>query len=299
MTTTTRFAILEAPSVLGLFPRGNEEAPAALLRAGLAQALGGARVADAVEPPAWRPEQDPATGLRNGEAIAAYSAALADAVGELLDAGEFPVVLGGDCSILLGCLLAPRRAGRRAGLLFLDGHGDFWTPGPGTRGEAASSDLLLATGRGPALLADLEGLGPLVRDGDVAALGRRDGDEYPAHPSPPLPDAMLRLDLAAVRRLGAAKAGRRAAERLARPGLDGFWVHLDADVLDDGAMPAVDYRMPGGLAPEEVADILRAAAASGRALGLDATIYNPRRDPDGRAGRVLADCIALGLAGAR
>lgn len=47
--------------------------------------------------------------------------------GEVLDAGDVPIVLGGDCSILLGNLLALRRRGRH-GLLFIDGHADFYQP---------------------------------------------------------------------------------------------------------------------------------------------------------------------------
>lgn len=40
-------------------------------------------------------------------------------------------------------------------------------------GEVADMDLALATGRGPAILADLDGLGPLVADQDVVVLGYR------------------------------------------------------------------------------------------------------------------------------
>jgi hypothetical protein len=39
--------------------------------------------------------------------------------------------------------------------------------------------------------------------------------------------------------------------------VEGFWIHLDADVLDDEVMPAVDYRMPGGLPPDELAGVRR------------------------------------------
>jgi arginase family enzyme len=40
------------------------------------------------------------------------------------------------------------------------------------------------------------------------------------------------------------------------------WIHLDADVLSDDVMPAVDYRMPGGLQPDELTDALAVALAS-------------------------------------
>jgi arginase len=65
---------------------------------------------------------------------------------------------------------------------------------------------------------------------------------------------------------------------LSAPALDGFWVHLDADILDDAIMPAVDYRMPGGLSWDELAAVLRAAAASDRMVGIDITILTPWYD---------------------
>jgi arginase len=289
------FAIVEAPSVLGLFPSGVERLPDALLAAGLAKRLG-ARRAGRVEPPPFRPERDPETLLRNPRALAEYAEALADAVAVVLDGREFPVVLGGDCSILLGSLLALRRRGRY-GLLFLDGHADFYQPEAEPHGEAASMDLALATGRGPAVVADLEGRGPLVRDGDVVVFARRDAADADAHGSRRIEDTTIpRIELDEVRTAGVGSAAARAVARLSAPDLAGFWIHLDADVLDDGVMPAVDYRMPGGLGWEELAAVLRTAVESGRAAGIEVTIFNPALDPTGAIARALVDCLAKGLA---
>jgi arginase len=60
-------------------------------------------------------------------------------------------------------------------------------------------------------------------------------------------------------------------------------------------MPAVDYRMPDGLSWEELDAVLRQATASGHAVGLDVTIYNPRLDPDRNAGRKLVRAIVHAL----
>ncbi|MFF7891549.1 arginase family protein [Streptomyces sp. NPDC007907] len=282
--------IVEAPSVLGLRPTGVEELPEALLGAGLAEGLGAVR-AGRVEPPPYAPERDPVTGVLNGDGIAAYSVALADAVGEVLDAGGFPVVLGGDCSVLLGTLLALRRRDRH-GLLFLDGHSDFYQPSAEPAGEVASMELALVTGRGPRVLADLEGRGPLVRDEDVVALGFRDAEESAAYGMQPLPPALHALELHTVRALGAAEAARRAVRLLTGNGTGaGYWIHLDVDVLDDAVMPAVDYRQPDGLTWQDLETVLRTALFAGGAAGLTVTIFNPRLDPDGTLAHRLAACL--------
>ena len=289
-----RFAIVDAPSILGLKPTGVEGLPEALRRHGLVGRLG-AREAARLAPPPYVAARPLDTGTLNADGIARFSRALADAVGDVLSAGERPMVLGGDCSILLGSLLALRRRGRY-GLLFLDGHADFYQPEANPNGEAASMELAFATGRGPGILADLDGLGPLVRDEDVVAFGFRDHDEQRAYGSQPLAAGIHAIDLPMIRRIGIAAATTQAMRHLARPELEGIFVHVDADVLDDAIMPSVDYRQPGGLRASELSHVLRAAVDSGRLAGLDVTIYNPALDSDGEAGRRLADVLVDGLA---
>jgi arginase len=292
-----RYAVIEAPSVLGLFPRGVERLPDALLDAGLADALD-ARRAGRVDAPPYEPRRDPATGLLNPTGLRDYAHRLADTTGEVLDGGEVPVVLGGDCSILLGNLLALSRRGRH-GLLFLDGHADFYQPEAEPNGEAASMDLALATGRGPNVVADLDGRGALVRDEDVVVFGRRDAEEAEEAGSQGIEDtAVAVIDLATVRDRGVERSVGDALERVVRPELDGFWVHLDCDVLDDAVMPAVDYRLPGGLSWDELETILAAAIATGRAVGLEVTIFNPALDTGGVIIRTLVGRLGRALGNA-
>ena len=292
------FTIIEAPSHLGLKPGGVEHLPDALLDAGLARRLDARRHARLAVPP-YDARRDPDTRILNAARIRDFSVMLADIVGPVVARGSFPVVLGGDCSILLGNLLALRRSGRRYGLLFLDGHADFYQPEASPTGEAADMDLALGTGRGPALLADIEGLRPLVRDEDVAVLGHRDAAQAREYGSQPLPPAMFAQDLDTLRRVGAEEAARAAIEHLCGPrhagGIDGFWIHLDVDVLDDAIMPAVGYRMPGGLSWEELETILTAAMRSGRAAGINVTIFEPPLDKTGRIARELVNTLTRGL----
>jgi arginase len=293
----SQFAVIEAPSILGLRPTGVETLPDALIGAGLIARLG-ARHAGRVAPQTpYDFERDPATLTLNATGIASYSQALADVVGEVMDRSEFPVVLGGDCSILLGNLLALKRRGRY-GLLFMDGHADFYNPEANPNGEAASMELAFATGRGPDVLTNIEGRGPLVMDEDVVAFGLRDAEEQAAHGSQPLPPQMRTIDLPRIRARGVEVAGRDAVAHLTRDrGPDGgFWMHVDADVLDDAIMPAVDYRLRDGLSWEELTSVMRIATKSHRVVGLEVTIYNPKLDPDGAGARGLTNVISDALA---
>ena len=292
-----RYGVVQAPSGLGLRAAGVEGLGDALVRHGLARALG-ARIVAVVAPPPASGVRDPVSGVLNAREVVAYAVALADAVGVALDAGDVPLVLGGDCSVLLGGALALRRRGG-GGLLFLDGHADFYQPSAEPSGEAASMDLALVTGHGPPAVGDLEGRAPLIRAEDAVIMGFRDAEEQAQDGSQPLPGTLLALDLAAVREAGALAAAERAVAHLARPDApEHFWVHFDADVLDDAVMPAVDYRQPGGLSPDEVATVLAVAVATGRVAGVEVTIYNPALDPDGTARAALTGALLRGLGSA-
>lgn len=288
-----RYAILEAPSTLGLATDGVDQLPGRLLELGLAVEIG-ARRAGRLAVPAKDPIPDPETRTLNARAMAAWSPQLADAVAAILDRGEFPVILGGDCTILLGSMLVLRRRGRY-GLLFIDGNADFFQPEAEPNGEGASMDLAFATGHGPALLTDIEGRGPLVRSADTVAFGYRDHADQADYDSQPLPADLMVRDLPAIRRTGVERAAETAVAHLTREGLDGFFIHLDVDVLDDAIMPAVDFRIPGGLSWAELETALRIALASDRAVGIEIAIYNPKLDPDGSAGRGLVEVLARGL----
>lgn len=283
------WTLIEAPSVLGLTPSGVQDLPRALRAAGLETRLGISR-AVRVEPPPYDPRRDRDTGMLNTAGIREYTRRLADAVAIALDRGARPLVLGGDCSILLGNLLGLARRGRY-GLLFLDGHADFYQPDANVNGQAASSELAFATGRGPAALTRFDDHDRLITDDRVVALGLRDTMEAAEYGSQRIPRTLRTFDLSALRRIGIERAVSEAIEHL-DIGLDGIWIHLDADVLDDAIMPAVDYRLPGGLSWGEAASLLGAAFATGSIAGMDVTIFNPRLDPDGSLAQSMVDLLA-------
>ena len=107
------------------------------------------------------------------------------------------------------------------------------------------------------------------------------------------------FDLDRVRLLGIRETAEKAVAAILANNVRGFWIHCDADVLDDAVMPAVDFRMPGGLSGAELEEVIRVAMTSGRAAGLEVTVYNPKLDADRSAGRALLGAVVTGLTGQR
>ncbi|MFE2227203.1 arginase family protein [Streptomyces kronopolitis] len=292
-----RTVLIDAPSNLGLRPPAPGVVPGCYKLAGALRDQGllrrlGAREGGVVVPPRYDlGEWKEGNGDFHAAPLAAYTRTLAARVEAHVRGGDFPVVLGGDCSILLGAVLALRRLGRY-GVVHLDGHGDFRHPGntavSGPVGAAAGEGLAQITGRGQPDLTDLDGLGPYVRDEDLSVLGLRDADEA----RPELTGlGISHTPVGGIRRSGPERVAREVLTRFHRAPLDGFWIHLDADVLDPSVMPAVDSPDPGGLLPGELRALLRPLAASPRCAGVDVTVYDPDRDPEGAGAVLLAGLL--------
>jgi arginase len=291
-----QFTIIDAPSILGLRPTGVEHLPEALKAAGLMSELR-AEYGGRVSPLSYSSERDKLTLLLNPDSIRAFSLQLADTVAFVLHKKRFPLVLGGDCSILIGSLLALRRLGTY-GLFFIDGHADFYQPQASTTGEVADMDLAIVSGRGPNVLTNINGLKPLVRDQDIIVFGYRDAKQAASYGSQDVRDTKMHVfDLPYIRKTGTITAvASQAVEMMVNDELDGFWIHLDADVLDDSIMPAVDYRLGGGgLSFSELSELLKTVITSDRAVGMDITILNPLQDLDGSITRRFVSSLVQGL----
>ncbi|HEY7080524.1 MAG TPA: arginase family protein [Nitrososphaeraceae archaeon] len=291
----TRFTIIDAPSILGLKSTGVEDLPKALKKAGLNKKLG-AEYAGQVKPSSqYNPKRDYNTLLLNGEAIKEFSLDLSNTVLSILNKKQFPIVLGGDCSIVIGPLLTLRRNGRY-GLFFIDGHADFYQPEASITGEVADMDLAIVSGRGPDILTNIEGLKPYVRDEDIVLFGYRDAEQSSIYGSQDVRNSNINVfDLSDVKKLGIDTAASLAVKNLLKKELDGFWIHLDADVLDDVIMPAVDYRLAGGVSFSDLSELLRALISTKRALGMTITIFNPHLDLHGSIANEFVSSIVSGL----
>ena len=291
--------LILAPSNLGLRPPrpghqpGTWRAPQALMAAGLASALNARQVLPLGRPTYFFGAQ-PGTPIRNGRSIRAFSLLLADAVHDVLEKGGFPLVIGGDCSILLGGLCGLRLAGGR-GLVHVDGHSDFYQLGAHetSLGSAAGMDLALASGRGDPLVTNLPGAGPpLARDEDIVQIGERnapqDRDRIPGI-------RIMQITAEHALANGISAAAANAVAKLESGGIRRAWLHVDLDVLDQKVMPAVDSPGSPGLDFAQLSALVGALYRSGRIAGADFAIYDPELDPDRRYAHPIAQCIARAL----
>lgn len=284
--------VVDVPTNLGLRPPatgcvpGADKAPAALRAVGLHGSLlsRGWREGGVVLAGRYKPDHQP-DEIRNQAGILEHAARLAEALAAQVADGHRPLVLGGDCSTLLGCTLALRRRGRYA-LVHVDGHTDFRHPGNSTAvANLAGEDFAAACGLHHPRISDIDTLAPYIHPENVVQIGCRSNDENLAECRSRLGGVITAPEWTDDPR--AAAQDVRAV--VTRDELDGYWVHVDVDVLDPEYLPAVDSPDSGGVSPDALVDLLTQIWPG--CVGMTVGILDPDLDPDGRYARLVADVI--------
>lgn len=215
----------------------------------------------------------------------------------MLEAGHFPVFLGGDHSISIGTIAAvsayQQARGRRLGLIWFDAHGDFNTPDSTLSGNIHGMPLAVVTGEGhPDLLGIGEGQGPMVRPQDVALIGIRDIDG-------PEADRLRasKLNIYTMRDIDERGIKDVVQEALARVSAHTDAVHcsFDMDFVDPEVSPGVGTRASGGPDRREAHLAMELVADSKLVGSLDMVEVNPVFDERNRTSLFAVDLILSAL----
>ncbi len=217
-------------------------------------------------------------GIRSEAALVAMVADVEAAVREAWEAGDVPVLIGGDCPIVLGALRA-----LGGGLVFIDGHEDGWPPLEDQSGEAADSELGMALGLFDAPIP------PVVRADRVVVLGPRDAEEIDARGVHRIDDLVAFRDSKWL-----ASASDDELTAVLDPAGDEWWLHIDLDALSTASLSAVDYPQPGGLDWARLEHVVGVILNRPGCRGASIVIYNPELDEGAAAPRIAQFGRALG-----
>ena len=292
-TGINNIEIISAPSVLGLRSNGVELLGQKLLEHGLAEKIGTPLPVHHV--PTLNDqrsnERDAVTHCLNPVMIHEFSITLGKVVATAISKKHFALVLGGDCSILIGIMQGLKSRGDY-GLIFIDAHADFYEPEKSTTGEVADMDLAIVTGRGPEILTNINHGKPYVADERVIHIGQRDWEETKKYGSQDIRDTGIKyVSMQDIAQKSAADIMDELMHHVANIDTKKIWIHYDTDVLHDDINPAVDYRIPGGLSFEQSEFFVRRLFDTGRIAGMSVTIYNPLLDESGVIGKNIAASI--------
>jgi arginase len=262
---------------------GNQARASTVLReAGFAAAFAGRDVVDAgdLALPPGDPARAPGSGLMNERALVAQTRALREAVARSIRTGRFPVVYGGDCTSLLGSIGGLRDTLGDAALVFADGHEDTMPLDVVEDGEAANTEIALLIGLTGHFAPEALRQRPLEPDA-LAMVGQRDADWRLRFNVGSLRDRGVWLRDAGETAADPAAVGRQAVAHVTTRA-EGWWLHIDLDVLDPLEFAAQglpgDNGQPGGLSWPQLTQFALAAVETGGCRGLSLAIYDPDQD---------------------
>ena len=285
--------IISAPSILGLKPTGVQQLGESLLASGLAQKLHSHH--PVINVPTlnnvYVDQREQESNCLNAKAINDFSLTLSKTILYTVNKKHFAFVLGGDCSILLGIMPALKTKGTY-GIIFMDAHADFYEPEKSITGEVADMDLAIITGRGPEILANINDLKPYVKDENVIHIGQRDWEETKKYGSRDIRKTNIKcISLADIESRDINVTLNEALQHIHQSAAAGFWIHFDTDVLSDEINPAVDYRLPGGLAFPQSEALLKGFLSTGKITGISVAIFNPSLDKDGSISKNITESL--------
>jgi arginase len=295
--------LVGVPMDLGGNRRGVDMGPSGIRYAGLANKLaeigyrvrdrGNIRVADPDEGLATHTYQKmdltPRPRAHNVTEIVRASEELAKVVADIVKAGNFPVVLGGDHSMGMGTIAGLDRAGQRAGVIWIDAHGDINTPETTPSGNVHGMPLAVALGlAGDPFPAGLRG----TTDGTHAVLlAVRDID--PGEKDNIRKAGVTAITMADIDRMGMAAAMEKAIALAGRAGA--IHLSLDMDALDPREAPGVGTPVRGGLTYREAQLAMEMLAASGKLRSIEVAEVNPILDSNNATASLAVELVASAL----
>ena len=287
-----KIALIGAPSSAAAFGPGSEKAPAALRNAGLLEKLQsiGYEVADFGDCASRLfADDDEHKRARNLPEIVAALNDLKPRAELAIKSGALVLVLGGDCTQVIGLLAGARRYYKHINLLWLDRDADLNTPASTPSGRLDGMVLAGIIGKGSPELVRFWGEPPLIREPDTVIFGlvRLDPAEQEFLARSPMRHALA----ADIQSKGLPKAAQDALGQLHADTRE-FMLHLDVDIISQEEFPAVNVPGSGGLTFAEVQTSLEEFAKHKNLLGLDVAQYNPDRDPDGAGARKIVELLA-------
>jgi agmatinase len=208
---------------------------------------------------------------------------IADFVGRILDAGAFPILVGGDHSIPIPAMDAvSARVKGRVGYLHFDAHLDCQ---PDVAGERFTN----WSGVSRAVERDN------VDASNVAVVGIRGALNPPEQFRFVKEHGITMFTMREIARRGIADVVTEALDRVT-DGTDAFYITWDTDVIDASAMPGTDGPEPGGLTSAEA---LRAVELVGarKPIAMDIVELTPAYDPSGISTRLACYLIFNVLGG--
>lgn len=218
------------------------------------------------------------------EGVVNFCARLSHATKRAIEAGQFPIILGGDHSIAVGSWGGIAKAVGEIGLIWIDAHMDSHTYETSPSKAYHGMPLAALLGYGDAALVSI---GAKLNPKHVTIVGAR---SYEPEEEALLKRLGVRIFYADEVHKRGIKAVLEDAKAIAIQAKDGFGVSLDLDFFDPADAPGVGSPEPKGFMPDEFMAALP-VLLDPHLKGFEVVELNPHRDEKGKTARIASGIV--------
>ncbi|WP_318616104.1 arginase [Sporosarcina sp. YIM B06819] len=287
-------SIIGVPLDFGQSRRGVDMGPSAIRYAGAVGRIEaiGHQVSDEGDIPVGVVERkEPSDSkLKNLDEVIQANTALAVKVAEVVEAGRFPLVLGGDHSIAIGTLAGLSDKYSNLGVIWYDAHADLNTAETSPSGNIHGMPLAVSIGLGHESLVNLYSEKQKIKPENVIIIGARSVD--PGERQLIKEQGIKVYTMHEIDRDGMTAVMEDAIAYLRLRNVDGVHLSLDLDGLDPLYTPGVGTPVPGGISYRESHLAMEMLEDSGMITSAEFVEVNPILDEKNKT----AD-VAVGLMG--
>ncbi|UOR10569.1 arginase [Halobacillus amylolyticus] len=248
-----QLSIIGVPMDLGQMRRGVDMGPSAIRYAGVVERLENLKytiedLGNIDIPLPSKKDDNKLDNLRNLNEITEGSHRLAVAVDEVVEKGNFPLVLGGDHSIAMGTLAGLSKHYDNLGVIWYDAHGDLNTGDSSPSGNIHGMPLAVSLGIGHEKLTGILDYEPKIKPENIVIIGARSLDEGERVL---IKEKGIKVySMHEVDRMGMTQVVQESIAYL-KDHTDGVHLSLDLDGLDPDEAPGVGTPVMGGLSYRE------------------------------------------------
>ena len=276
--------ILEMPLDFGASRHGSDMGPSAIRLAGIKERLESLNHKTFEHGNIFQPTAQEYENIGNPKAkylepIVNACTKLAEEVEQIASQEEFPLILGGDHSIVLGSLAGmaatAKKTNKKLGVLYVDAHGDFNTAETSPTGNIHGECLAASAGLGLPELTNLYFEGQKVDPKNICFVGCRDLD----------PGEKILMKEAGVTVFTMSDIERQGFSEIIKKvklffltHVDLIHVSFDMDVLDPMFAPGTGIPLPGGLTNREALLLMEEMYLTGKVKSAEIVEVNPILD---------------------
>ncbi len=226
--------------------------------------------------------------LKNLDLTKEATEKLSSKVYETLEEDKFPLVIGGDHTLVLGSVKGLLKKYDNPGVIYFDAHADINTEKTSLSGNIHGMPMAFLIGEGSEKMRSVGNINKNLKPENIVYIGLRDVD-------PGERDYIKNLGIKAyamedIDKLGIQKVMEESIDYITKKA-DQIHISFDVDSLDPKIAPGTGVKVPGGLTFREAKTALRMVSQIEKIVSVELVEVNPLLDNQNDTAKIAVNLL--------